>query len=298
MIKEAQENGILKKKEAKYLIPEAPRVPIIYQLPKIHKNINNPPGRTIVSGVDSLFSRMGEYLDCFLQPFVQKCPAYLKDSKDLIGLLQHINIEEEHIIASIDVESLYTNTKQQHALEAVAWALETTDIKPQQKDFLMEALELAMSHNFFWHESKFFRQKKGVAMGAKYAPSVANLFMSHWEEEAIFDKNIPDPKFYKRYIDDIIIVWTGTQETFEGFLADITNNHFGISLSANSATDSIHFLDLVIFKQNGHLVTKTHFKDVDRNGYIPLGSCRHPRWLGGVPKSQMMRVRRNIKDYE
>lgn len=44
-------------------------------------------------------------------------------------------------------------------------------------------------------------------MGAKYAPSVANLFMSYWEKDAIFSGNIPQLKFYKRYIDDIIIIW-------------------------------------------------------------------------------------------
>lgn len=44
-------------------------------------------------------------------------------------------------------------------------------------------------------------------MGAKYAPSVANLFMSYWEKDAIFSGNIPLLKFYKRYIDDIIIIW-------------------------------------------------------------------------------------------
>lgn len=44
-------------------------------------------------------------------------------------------------------------------------------------------------------------------MGAKFAPSVANAFMSQWEESVIYS-NIPtELTFYKRYIDDVLIVW-------------------------------------------------------------------------------------------
>lgn len=68
-------------------------------------------------------------------------------------------------------------------------------MKNKQNDFLVHALDLAMSHNFFWYDKQFFRQKKGVAMGAKYAPSVANLFMSYLEKDAIFGANIPQLKF-------------------------------------------------------------------------------------------------------
>lgn len=53
-------------KKAEYLNPTSYHTPVIYFLPKIHKDINNPPGRPIVNGVDSLSSRLGQYLDIFL----------------------------------------------------------------------------------------------------------------------------------------------------------------------------------------------------------------------------------------
>lgn len=83
---------------------------------------------------------------------------------------------------------------------------------------MVHALDLAMSQNFLWHDKHYFRQKKGVAMGAKYAPSVANLFMSHWEKDAIFSGGISELKFYKQHIDNIIIIWAGTQDSFLQFL--------------------------------------------------------------------------------
>lgn len=129
------------------MVPDVSRVPVIFQLPKIHKNPSKPPGRPIVSGVDLLFARMGEYR--FLQPLAQKFPTYLKDSKDLMELLQGIEVDEECILASINVNSLYTSIQQQYAIEAVEWAVNSTNIKRKQKYFLIQSLDLAMSHNFF-----------------------------------------------------------------------------------------------------------------------------------------------------
>lgn len=51
-------------------------------------------------------------------------------------------------------------------------------------------------------------------MGAKYVPSVANLYMSEWEEEALYKKFLPQLILVKRYIDDIIVVWGGDRESF------------------------------------------------------------------------------------
>lgn len=86
--KQAQEKGILTKKEARYLVPDAPRLPVIYQLPKIHKNKDCTSGKPIISGINSVLSRIGEYLDCFLQPIVNTYSAYLRDSKHLMNILK------------------------------------------------------------------------------------------------------------------------------------------------------------------------------------------------------------------
>lgn len=69
-----------------------------------------------------------------------------------------------------------------------------------------------MNSNYFWHDGSFYRQHKGIAMGAKYAPSVANIFLSKWEHEEIFGKPRINLQIYKRYIDDVIIVWIGMEE--------------------------------------------------------------------------------------
>lgn len=81
IIQYGADHKLLSRHEAKYLVPAASKIPVIYYLPKIHKNSSNPPGRPIVSGIESLTFRLGEYIDLHLQPLVKSTQAFLKDTK-------------------------------------------------------------------------------------------------------------------------------------------------------------------------------------------------------------------------
>lgn len=286
--------GILNLKEAEYLFSKSTKTPVMYYTPKIHKRLHKPPGRPIISGINSIFSRLGEYLDKYLKPIVQKGKSYLRDSQQLIQELQEIQDGGNWILATIDVNSLYTSILQKDGLGGVEKALhEKTGMKQQQINYILEGLKMAMECNYFWYNNNYYVQTKGVAMGARYAPSVANLFLDMWEEEYIYDRKIPQIKMYRRYIDDLIILWDGTPDTFEEFLGQMNANKYGITFTGKWNLEKIEYLDLEIFKLGTSLCTRTFFKETDRNGYIPSSSCHHPRWKGNVPKGQLMRLRRN-----
>lgn len=135
-------------------------------------------------------------------------------------------------------------------------------------------------------------------MVARYAPSVVNLLMDCWEEEYVYNQNIPQIILYRRYIDDLIILWDGTAETFQEFLRNLNINRYGLTFTGKWDTERIDYLDLEIYKSGPFLHTKTFFKVTDRNGYIPSSSCHHPRWKANVPKGQLLRLRRNCNSIE
>lgn len=151
LVNKAGDNNILIQREKRYLVPDAPIMLVLYQVPKIHKNVGKPPGRPVLSG-HSLFSRLGEYIDVFLQPLAAKSLSYLKDSKDVINNLQNLRVNDSGILVTVDVESLYTNIQQQDALNEVKWSLNKyTTLKYKQKQFILHGLKLAMTNNFFWY---------------------------------------------------------------------------------------------------------------------------------------------------
>lgn len=127
-------------------------------------------------------------------------------------------------------------------------------------------------------------------MGAKYAPSVANLVLAKWEEEKIYHW-WPEMSLYKRYIDYILLIWEGPQDGLINFLKQLNNSEYGLSFTGEWSMDQIHFLDL--FRMEGKIYTKTYFKDTDHNSYISMTSCHHHRWIYNTQSSQFTRIRRN-----
>lgn len=185
---------------------------------------------------------------------VSEGKSYLKASRQLISEPRNLKVEVEDIRVTIDINSLYTNIIQKDGISSLEWALHRqTDLQQEQIKYIMEGLRLAMSHNYFWHKGEYYTQTKGVAMGAKYAPSVANLFLNRWEEEQIYSVRRDNLKLYQRYIDDIVIVWKDREEELQTFFEEINQSIYGITFTGNWSRQSIDYLDLQIYKNNGNL---------------------------------------------
>lgn len=119
-----------------------------------------------------------------------------------------------------------------------------------------------------------------------------------WEEEYVYAMKIPQLKLYRRYIDNLIILWEGTTETFQEFLTKLDNNQYGLTFTGKCDFQQIEYLHLEIYKEGGSLYTRTFFKATDRNGYIPTSSCHYPKWKSSIPKGQLLRLRLNCNKLE
>lgn len=197
-------------------------------------------------------------------------------------------------MATADVSSLYTIISHSDGMHAVETFLGRDDqLAPPQRDFILLLLRFAMMHNYFWFGGSCYLQTRGVAMGAKFAPSMANLFMAKWEKDVVYADRWPELVYWGRYIDDILLLWDGDETSLTNYMHDLNQNTLGISLQFEMSKVAIHFLDLNIQICDNKFTTTTFFKETDRNGYISQGSCHHPSWLKAVPKSQFIRLRRN-----
>lgn len=135
-------------------------------------------------------------------------------------------------------------------------------------------------------------------MGAKFASSMANLFMAKWEEDVVYHESRSELVLWKRYIDDILLLWDGSLESHNEFITGLNTNNRGILLTQEASSVEIHFLDLRIRVIEGRIMTSTYFKETDRNGFIHTKSCHHQAWLESIPKSQFLRLRRNCTNVD
>ncbi|KAJ1082562.1 hypothetical protein NDU88_002727 [Pleurodeles waltl] len=176
------DRGLLTNSECKYLFNPTPMSPCIYILPKVHKPAPFPPGRPIISGINSPTEKLSEYIDLFLQPFVCNLPSFIKDTTHLLSLIADYDWTDGHFLVTLDVTSLYTCIPKKEGLDAIRFFLDKRDAMfLEHSNMLLDFINLVMDNNIFLHEGSWYRQQQGVAMGAKFSPSFANLYMGHFE---------------------------------------------------------------------------------------------------------------------
>lgn len=89
LIEEAYTLNVISADVKKTLTNDHPRTPILYLVPKVHKDLPHPPGRPIVSGVGSLFQPLATYVDNHLQQIVCHLPYGLKDITEFLTHIEH-----------------------------------------------------------------------------------------------------------------------------------------------------------------------------------------------------------------
>ena len=133
-------------------------------------------------------------------------------------------------------------------------------------------------------------------MGTKMAPAYANIFMGTLESRILSETN-PSPTHWKRYIDDIFLVWTDTKESLQQFIKSINGLHERINFTAEFSTTEITFLDLCLYKgerfaKEGILDIKTHIKPTNTQQYIHASSAHPPGTGRGIIKGELLRYLR------
>lgn len=99
--------------------------------------------------------------------------------------------------------------------------------------------------------------------------------------------------WYGRYIDDVLLIFDGSESQlleFHGYLNAINPN---IKLSLEYSLTSIHFLDLTIYKDSdGQLHTTLFRKNTSRNTVLRADSFHPPQLIKNIPYGQFQCVRR------
>lgn len=291
-------------KQKNYLKGDSePRPRRFYILPKIHKDPSKwtipsqlPPGRPIVSDCSSETYQTAEFIEFYLFPLSTRHPAYIKDTYHFINEVKKLKIPEHSYFFTMDVDSLYTNIDIGEGLQTVAKIFHKYPDNNRPDEALLKLLEINLTRNDFEFNGEFYLQIKGTAMGKRFAPSYANIFMAAWEEDTL-NKCHKKPYFYCRYLDDIFGIWTFSEADFLEFLQILDSHNPSIRLKHSLHKEHIDFLDTTVFKGPDFLDThsldiKVYFKDTDTHALL-FKSSFHPRHtFKGLVKSQLIRFQR------
>ena len=163
------------------ILPGDNKFPEMYGLPKDHKA--GVPLRPVVSACDSPVTNVSILLERILNQCLKFIPAHLENTVEALdSIRQHypdLQAPPGTIAVTMDVVALYPSIPIVDGIEAVTRVLQQ-------------------------HVSDI--DTFGVAMGNNLAPPFAIIFM-HDLERSLLQSAPGAPVLFKRYIDDIIMLW-------------------------------------------------------------------------------------------
>lgn len=251
-----------------------------------------------MSGINSLLEPLSRYCDFFLNPLVQQTPSYIKDTKHLLQVINNTEFNPEtQLLVGLDIESLYTSIPQDATIQVLRQVLmESPWPHRTPRDFILQCATIALKENYFEYEGSLYLQTNGTSMGSVFAPSVAGLYVHLFEQTHITHNTNPytgNILTWRRYIDDILMIWQGSEITLQLFLTWLNERDPYLKFTSTSSASHLAFLDLNIWAKDGQLITTTYYKPTSRNSLLHYTSF-HPRPLReNLPFGQFLRIRRN-----
>ena len=134
-------------------------------------------------------------------------------------------------------------------------------VKGISKNDFRDLLNLATNESFFTFNNKLYIQVDGVAMGSPLGPILANIFLSHHEENWLNKCPIEfKASFYRRYVDDIFVLFE-SPESAHSFREYMSPKHQNLNFTVEQENiGSLSFLHVKICRKNGKFVTSVYRK--------------------------------------
>ena len=189
-IKKNWKRGDLNADTIKYFMVKDPKFARFYFLPKIHKRSHDFPGRPVISNCGYYTENISFFLEFHLQPLAREVKSYIKDTNDFLKKLRSLpNLPDDISLCTVDVVGFYPNIPHDEGLSALRKRLDL-----RQEDVttstLVELAELVLKNNIFTFKEKTLKQKRGTAIGTKFAPPYSILFMAELEEESLSEAEL------------------------------------------------------------------------------------------------------------
>ena len=149
--------------------------------------------------------------------------------------------------------------------------------QPQISQQILELIKTILYQNDFQYDDKYYQPTKGIAMGSPISSTIAEIYLQYFEETIL--KHWMETKeiiYYKRYVDDIIIIINQDVIKEETVLAHMNNVHkhpeFKMRDGVNNTTN---YLDLHIHRNHDSIQLGIYRKPTQTDTTIHYTST-HP----------------------
>ncbi|GAP83315.2 putative reverse [Rosellinia necatrix] len=253
------------------------KFPTFTGLPKIHKK---PFAfRPIIPCHKATCNPAAKILSKLLKKAINSNTQIITSSKQLCITLSSLAIQPQRtFLVTADVVACYSNiplSPIKEMCERMVWKHSDSRHKgPYWAQVAGKLADIANNHLVFKYGSRYFHQKKGLAMGVACSPDIANLYMA--EHELHVNDN-PNVLYYGRYIDDILCIYVSdSMSRALTEVKELVKPAPGLTYTWEVGT-STTFLDLEI-KVSDKIEFRPFRKPLNHFERIPWTSA-HPKWM-------------------
>ena len=249
-----------------------------------------PKYRPIISQIGSPTYKVAKFLLSFIQPFTTD-EYTVKDTFHFVSMLE--GKDHRLIMASLDVESLFTNIPLEETIDIVTNKVFGRKRKVKgiwKKDF-RRLLLMSTQGSVFYYNGHYYRQKDGVAMGSPLGPALANAFLCHHEASWLDQCPLAyAPIFFARYVDDIFVL-IRQQDHITHLAAYFSSRHPNIKFTYEvEANNTLPFLDVNVFRESDKFSSTVHRKDTFSGVYTNFRSFMPDTYKGGLISTLLYRA--------
>ena len=169
------------------LKPIGSKPPRLYGLAKVHKE--NTPLRPVLSMPGSSYYKIGKQVADWLS-VVQECRINAS-TKSISESLNDIELENDEVLISFDVSSLYTKAPVREAINHCAELLVSGKYPkpPVSKEVFIELATIRSCNVLMLTHDGYYLQIDGLEMGSPPAPHIANGSLSKFDKNEKGDAN-------------------------------------------------------------------------------------------------------------
>ena len=131
--------------------------------------------------------------------------------------------------------------------------------------------EFVFKNNYFEFNSNVKHQISGTAIGTKFDPPYACIYMDHIENLFLKNEQI-QPWIQFRYIGDIFFIWTANEKELGDFLDRRNSFNPNLKFTHERSRDEIHFLDVTVRVNHGEFITDLYCKLTNGHQYLHFES--------------------------
>ena len=257
----------------------------LYGNVKTHKAGN--PLRPIISQIPTPTYNLAKRLAQILTPFV---PSHysIASSTEFLELVR--SNHSDGIIASLDVESLFTNVPVDRTIDYILKKVYEDGPSPAidiPREVMKSLLSICTKEApFRCPRGTMYQQIDGIAMGSPLGVLFANFFMGCIEEEVFSE--IDFPTIYCRYVDDTFVKITDGDALLQ--LKNIFEEKSGLRFTIErSDQGQLPFLDVLLTQQQG-IETSVYVKE-NNSGHCLNGASECPsRYLESTASAYIRRA--------